>query len=95
MCFVLIKHDEQQAVLVLHWARQGFVKARTAQANQIRGLLGENGILLPQGIGHIAKRLPDILGGGRFEPQRGCPEVGSFSVGGRAGSGAKHFGDGL
>ena len=42
-------------------ARQGFVKARTAQANQIRGLLAEYGIVIPQGIGHIAKRLPEIL----------------------------------
>lgn len=62
MRFVPIKNGEQQAVLALHRARQGFVKARTAQANQIRGLLAEFGITLPQGIGHIAKRLPDILG---------------------------------
>jgi transposase len=37
------------------------VKARTAQANQIRGLLAEFGIVIPKGIGHIAKRLPEIL----------------------------------
>ena len=61
MRFVPIKNGEQQAVLALHRARQGFVKARTAQANQIRGLLAEYGITIPQGIGHIAKRLPDIL----------------------------------
>jgi transposase len=36
-------------------------RRRTAQANQIRGLLAEHGIIIPQGIGHIAKRLPDIL----------------------------------
>ena len=61
MRFVPIKNCEQQAVLALHRARQGFVKARTAQANQIRGLLAEFGIVIPQGIGHIAKRLPEIL----------------------------------
>jgi transposase len=61
MRFVPIKTGEQQAVLSLHRARQGFVKARTAQANQIRGLLCEYGIVIPQGIGHIAKRLPEIL----------------------------------
>ena len=61
MRFVPVKSAEQQAVLALHRARQGFVKARTAQGNQIRGLLGEFGIIIPQGIGHIAKRLPDIL----------------------------------
>jgi len=61
MCFVPVKTAEQQAVLSVHRARQGFVKARTAQANQIRGLLAEFGIVIPKGIGHIAKRLPEIL----------------------------------
>ena len=41
MRFVPIKNEEPQAVLALHRAWQGFVKARTAQANQIRGLLAE------------------------------------------------------
>lgn len=61
MRFVQTKNGEQQAVLALHRARQGFVKARTAQANQIRGLLAEYGVTIPQGIGFIAKRLPEIL----------------------------------
>ncbi len=61
MRFVSIKNGEQQALLSVHRARQGFVKARTAQANQIRGLLAEYGILIPQGIRHISKRLPEIL----------------------------------
>jgi len=61
MRFVSIKNGEQQALLSIHRARQGFVKARTAQANQIRGLLAEYGIVMPQGIGHVTKRLPEIL----------------------------------
>jgi transposase len=61
MNFVPVKTTEQQAVLALHRARQGFVKARTAQANQIRGLLAEFGIVIAKGIGHISKRLPEIL----------------------------------
>lgn len=61
MRFVPVKSPEQQAVLGLHRARQGFVKARTAQANQIRGLLAEYGIVIPKGIGYIGKRLPQIL----------------------------------
>lgn len=61
MRFVPIKSVEMQAVLALHRARQGFVKARTAQANQIRGLLSEFGIVIAQGIGHIGERLPEIL----------------------------------
>ncbi|MFT5392095.1 MAG: transposase [Gammaproteobacteria bacterium] len=48
-------------VLSLHRARQGFVKARTAQANQIRGLLGEYGLVIPKGIIHVTKRLAGIL----------------------------------
>ncbi len=67
MRFVPIKTGEQQAVLALHRARQGFVKARTAQANQIRGLLAEYGIIIPQGIGHVAKRVPEILEDGENE----------------------------
>jgi len=61
MRFVAVKTADMQAVLALHRARQGFVKARTAQANQIRGLLAEFGIVIAKGIGHIAKRLPEIL----------------------------------
>ena len=61
MRFVPIKNVEQQAVLALHRVRQGFVKARTAQANQIRGLLSEFGLIIPQGIGHIAMLQPLTL----------------------------------
>lgn len=61
MRFVGIKTVDQQAILSVHRVRQGFVKARTAQANQIRGLLAEFGPVLPQGITHIAKGLPEIL----------------------------------
>jgi len=48
-------------VLSLHRAREGFVKARTAQANQIRGLLAEYGLVIPKGIDNIARHLPEIL----------------------------------
>ncbi|MDQ7073000.1 MAG: hypothetical protein Q9N32_05320 [Gammaproteobacteria bacterium] len=34
---------------------------RTAQVNQLRGLLMEYGIVLPKGISHVRKRIPDIL----------------------------------
>lgn len=34
--FVPIKNIEQQAILSVHRARQGVVKARTAQGNQVR-----------------------------------------------------------
>ena len=61
MRFVPIKTPEQQAVLALHRIRQGFIKQRTAQANQIRGLLAEFGIIIPQGIHHVRQQLPAIL----------------------------------
>ena len=61
MRFVPVKNVDQQAVLALHRARQGMVRARTAQANQIRGLLGEFGLILPQGIAHLYQRVPLLL----------------------------------
>ena len=64
MRFVPLKTTEQQSVLALHRARQGFVKARTAQANAIRGLLGEFGIVIAQGMSPLAKRVPEILDDG-------------------------------
>jgi transposase len=61
MRFVPIKNTEQQALLGLHRARQGFVAARTAQANQIRGLLAEFGLVIPIGIRSIERKLPEFL----------------------------------
>lgn len=61
MRFVPVKTVEQQAILAVHRARQGFVKARTAQANAIRGHLGEFGIVMPKGVKHVTDRLPGIL----------------------------------
>ena len=46
MRFVPIKSEEQQARLMVHRARQGFVEQRTATPNRIRGLLSELGIVL-------------------------------------------------
>lgn len=47
MRFVPPKSVEQQGRLMVHRARQGFVEARTATLNRIRGLLAELGIVLP------------------------------------------------
>jgi transposase len=58
--FVPVKNVDQQAVLALHRARQGFVRARTAQANPIRGLLGEFGLAIPRGITSIAQYVPPV-----------------------------------
>jgi transposase len=50
MRFVPIKEVEQQDLQALHRARERVVKARTALVNEIRGLLGEYGIVLPQSV---------------------------------------------
>jgi transposase len=61
MRFVPIKNIEQQALLGLHRARQGFVWARTAQSNQLRGLLAEFGLVIPKGIYALQQKLPEVL----------------------------------
>ncbi|MCP4407713.1 MAG: IS110 family transposase, partial [Gammaproteobacteria bacterium] len=61
MRFVTVKAIEQQDLQALHRIRQSVVKQRTALANQIRGLLGEYGIVVGQGISQIRPRIPEIL----------------------------------
>jgi transposase len=61
MRFVPIKTVEQQSVLALHRVRESLVKARTSQANQIRGLLAEFGLILPEGIEQITARVPQLI----------------------------------
>jgi len=61
MRFVPIKTAEQQAILALHRARQGFVKARTAQANQLRSLRAAFGMVLPQGIHVLLREVPAMV----------------------------------
>jgi transposase len=48
MRFVALKSELQQAVLGLHRIRQQLVKVRTMQANQVRGLLYEFGVVVPR-----------------------------------------------
>lgn len=61
MRFVPVKTTEQQAILLVHRVRQGLVKERTALANRTRGLLGEYGIIIGQGLIQVRRRLPEIL----------------------------------
>jgi transposase len=61
MRFVAIKTPEEQAILSLHTVRKGFVKTRTAQGNQIRGLLSEYGIVFPRGLKSLFNNLPETL----------------------------------
>ena len=61
MRYVGIKTVDQQDQQALHRIRRLAVSQRTAQVNQIRGLLAEYGIEIAQGRHHVRKRLPDIL----------------------------------
>jgi transposase len=61
MRFVPVKTVAQQTVLSLHRVRQSFVKARTAQSNQLRGLLAEFGLVIPPGISQLPRTLPGLL----------------------------------
>ena len=64
MRFVPAKNVEQQSVLMMHRVRQGFVTQRTAQVNQIRGLMMEFGVVYPKGIA-ASSRIPELLGNAR------------------------------
>jgi transposase len=55
MRFVPIKTVEQQDTLLVHRARELVMRQRTAQANQIRGLLTEYGIVVAKGIQNLQK----------------------------------------
>ena len=61
MRFVTVKSPESQAVLALHRVREGFIKARTAQANQLRGLLSEFGLIVPQGMARLMKEVKGVI----------------------------------
>jgi transposase len=58
---VAVKTIEQQDMQLVHKVRQGYVDQRTALVNQIRGLLSERGIVLPQGIHQVRAHLAGIL----------------------------------
>ena len=68
MRYVPVKSKEQQAALAVHRVRQGSVTARTAQVNQIRGLFGEFGIVLREGVSSINRQVPEILAPLRRKP---------------------------
>jgi len=61
MRFVPSKSIEQQDIQSVHRVRSLLVGRRTAQANQIRGLLMEYGIVIPQGISTLRKAIPNLL----------------------------------
>jgi len=61
MRFVPVKSQQQQAQLMVHRARQGFVQQRTASFNRIRGLLSEVGIVLPLKAATVRTQVAALL----------------------------------
>lgn len=61
MRFVAVKSVEQQDALCLHRVRERLIRGRTALVNEIRGLLHEYGVVVPQGIKKLRSALPEIL----------------------------------
>jgi transposase len=61
MRFVPQKSVEQQDLQCLHRVRSRLVACRTQLVNQIRGLLAEYGIVLPQHPGQVRRGLPTVL----------------------------------
>ncbi len=58
---VPVKSITQQDVQALHRIRERQIKARTALINQIRGLLMEYGIVIPQRASQVRHKLPIVL----------------------------------
>jgi transposase len=61
MRFVPIKRVEQQDLQALHRVRERLIKARTALVNEIRGLLSEYGMILPQSPAKFRALIVDKL----------------------------------
>jgi transposase len=61
MRFVAVKSIEQQDIQAIHRMRSLVVERRTAQVNQIRGLLLEYGLEIPQGRATVGRCLAEML----------------------------------
>ncbi len=61
MRFVPIKSVEQQDIQSLHRSRSLAVAHRTAQVNQMRGLMLEYGVVVAKGVASLRKSIPEIL----------------------------------
>lgn len=61
MNFVGIKTTQQQDIIAIHNDRARLVEERTALANEMRGVLLESGIAIPQGIYHLVPMITELL----------------------------------
>lgn len=60
MRFVPYKTKEQRALQQVHRSREAALRRRTQLVNQLRGFLGEYGIVLRQGRAVVMRAVPDI-----------------------------------
>ena len=60
MRYVSPKTTEEQDMQTLLRLRESCIKTRTQMSNQIRGLLSEYGIVIPQSIARLHKAVPDL-----------------------------------
>ena len=68
MRFVGMASEAQQAVQALHRVRSRHMGNRTALVNQIRGILLEYGVAIPQGVASVRNALPLLLAEERWAP---------------------------
>ena len=61
MRFVRTKTQTQQDIQALHVLRKKCERDRTANCNEVRGLLYEYGIVIPQGVHNVYKQLPELF----------------------------------
>ena len=57
---VPIKNEDQQVMQAIGQMRRRLIRARTALANQTRGILAEFGVVLPRGIAVLRRQLPAL-----------------------------------
>lgn len=58
---VPVKSVHQQTLVALHRLREQWMATRTARINTLRGVLREQGVLLPAGAGPAVRAIPTIL----------------------------------
>lgn len=75
MRFVAVKSEEQQALASLHRVREQCKKQRTALVNQLRGLLGEFGVVVARGRAALMRALPEVLEDASNELPMGVREL--------------------
>ena len=61
MRFVALKSVTQQDIQASHRIREALMSQRTAKVNQIRGLIGEYGLIAPIGIQQLRNAVPQWL----------------------------------